>query len=132
MSTWVEPKTNWISSDYLNASDLNRVEGNTDYLADSIANFKARPAVVSIKTDWDMLDFPFLDEMNRLEENINILKDSLQEPVGYVDPVTTALMTAQHMNYIENDLILLKRITDGVVDSFLFVGTFYCGESTEL
>jgi hypothetical protein len=130
MSTWISPKTNWNSEDYFNVADRNRIEGNTDYVADLVAIWGDKPSVVNIKTDWTITDFGFYADILKIETNVNVIKDYMASPDGYIDPVSSLPLDYNRLNIIENDLILLKTMTERIEQQFLYVGTFICGEAS--
>jgi hypothetical protein len=39
MSTWTEPKTDWVATDYFNLSDYTRITGNLNYIHDLASSF---------------------------------------------------------------------------------------------
>lgn len=74
---WIEPKTDWVSSDYFNYSDYNRIKNNIAYL---------RSAALELYVDFpysDMGDdksgydqFPYADEFNLMESNLESIKNN--------------------------------------------------------
>jgi hypothetical protein len=130
MSVWITPKTDWNSENYFNPSDRNRIEGNTDYVADLVAVWGNKPSIVNVRTNWDITDFGFYDDILKMESNINVIKDYMAAPNGYVDPVSSLPLDYNRLNIIENDLILLKTMTEKISQQFLYVGQFTCGESS--
>lgn len=130
MSTWSTPRTNWNSEDYFNVVDRNRIEGNTDYVADLVSVWGNKPSVVNIKTDWAINDFGFYDDILKIETNINVIKDYMATPNGYIDPVSSLPLDYNRLNIIENDLILLKTMTERIEQQFLYIGQFVCGEAS--
>lgn len=72
---WQQPKTDWTSVDVYLATDLNRVEQNTQYMRDEIvASGYAVPELI-YKTDWKQEDILFNDDFNRIEGNIKTIAD---------------------------------------------------------
>ncbi len=39
MSTWTEPKTDWVATDFFNLSDYERIKGNLNYIHDLASSF---------------------------------------------------------------------------------------------
>lgn len=39
MSTWTEPKTDWVATDYFNLSDYTRIKNNLNYIHDLASSF---------------------------------------------------------------------------------------------
>jgi hypothetical protein len=134
---WITPKTDWAVSDYYNYADLNRVENNTDYLADYIATFAAHPSLTSIKTDWAKTDLVFKAVLNKVENNIAALRSTLAAtPTGWITLVTDweSLDKFDYIdaNRLETDLVLLKQMAENITAALLNCGNFICGEGTEL
>ena len=73
---WQEPKTNWVSEDYFNYSDYNRIKNNIAYL---------RSLAESLFVDFPYTDmgadkssyaqYPYADEFNAMEENLESMRN---------------------------------------------------------
>jgi len=134
---WVTPVTDWVTTDYINFSDFNRVEGNTEYLKDELVNSFGKSISITTDETWDNTGTPYYDEINRMESNINTIKTNWVEPTGWVTPKTdwvtdsivqgTNLSGAQMMNRMEVDLNLLYTTIDASKDYLLPCGTFKSG-----
>ena len=70
---WQTPKTNWTSVDVYLASDLNRVEGNTQYVAEVLASQGYPVPTLSYKLDWTKQDILLASDFNRIEGNVETL-----------------------------------------------------------
>lgn len=72
---WLEPKTDWVSSDYINFSDYNRIKNNIAYLK-SLALSLYPPFVCEELGEDKTLysDFPYADEFNVLENNLDCIR----------------------------------------------------------
>lgn len=73
MSTWVTPKTNWISSDYFNITDYTRIVGNLKYLkkwVDKLFSEVTIESMVDTKTYSSMI---YAEEINAIEHNLQSL-----------------------------------------------------------
>lgn len=73
---WLEPKTDWVSSDYVNYQDYNRIKNNIAYLK-SLAFLLYKPFecdddLGDDKTSYS--DFPYADEFNSLENNLDCIR----------------------------------------------------------
>ncbi len=68
MSTWVTPKTNWVSTDYFNITDYKRIVGNIEYLKD-LANklFNYETKLNSIPAEKQYTSMIYADEINTIE-----------------------------------------------------------------
>ena len=137
---WTTPKTTWVTTNYINIADFNRIEGNTEYLKDVLVNDFGKTISITIDTSWANTDFPYYDELNRMEGNINTLNTNWVTPTGWVTPKTdwvtgsivqgTNLTAAQMMNRMEVDLELLYDSVEGTKDYFLVSGTFTAGTNS--
>lgn len=73
---WVPPKTDWISSDYFNVEDYDRITGNIRYLkalSDEVFDEFAINAMEEEKTYTSMI---YAREMNAIENNLEILNEN--------------------------------------------------------
>lgn len=74
---WTEPKTDWVSTDFFNLSDYNRIKNNIAYLRD---------LALTVYTDFSWQDmgvdktsyaqYPYADEFNALEDNLESLRQN--------------------------------------------------------
>lgn len=72
---WVEPKTDWVSTDYINYTDYNRIKNNIDYLKDLALSLYLPFAFEEMSPDKSSYsDFPYADEFNALENNLDIIR----------------------------------------------------------
>jgi hypothetical protein len=112
---WQTPKTNWTSNDYINVSDFNRIEGNTQAISDLLTTFSTTPTLGTVKTTWANTDFLYAEELNRIESNVLALKNGFYQPVGWITPVTSWVTGPIGDGYvmanrIETDLLLLYNL----------------------
>jgi hypothetical protein len=135
---WKTPKTDWTTSDYMNADpDVNRIESNIGTLEYILNDTFGKSLSLTNKTDWDNTDIPYYDELNRIEDNINTLETNWVEPTGWETPKTdwvTGLVKqgsntdgADMANRMENNLLLLYNSIEGTADYLLPCGTFKAG-----
>jgi len=125
---WIAPKTNWNNEDYCNAADLNRIEGNTEYIADLVDNNMFILVMDTFKTDWDNKDFPYHTELLRLEDNIKAIKDQTYTPTGFINQTVSVFPSFADFNRWESNLLLLYILINNIINYFQFCGTFTCGE----
>ena len=70
---WIEPKTDWISTDYFNIEDYNRIIGNIRYLkALAEALFKSFDTL-SMGEEKTYVSMIYAREMNAIESNLEII-----------------------------------------------------------
>ena len=114
---------------YYNASDLNRVETATEYIAKLLKLYSYFKSDLVCKKDWLMTDFPTSSEMERYLTNIHLLIDSF-----YIKKDTPSLPT--NMNYLDikkaNDIekILsdLNNLIENMISQLNYCGEIYSGE----
>lgn len=114
---------------YYNASDLNRVETATEYIAKLLKLYSYFKSDLVCKKDWLMSDFPTSSEMERYLTNIHLLIDSF-----YIKKDTPSLPT--NMNYldikkannIEKVLYDLNNLIENMISQFNYCGEIYSGE----
>lgn len=73
--SWLEPKTNWQSTDYINIEDFNRIKNNIQYLktqADSLYP----PFDFSIEEEKTYSDIPYANAWNGLENSLQSIVDN--------------------------------------------------------
>lgn len=107
---WKEPKTNWVSTDYFDAEDYNRIIGNIGYvreLADDLFLHISKEDLGEEKTHLSML---YAREMNAIESTLETLNlETYQFEVGetmeYRANGSTPLWS--ELNRIESAIFLL-------------------------
>lgn len=128
-------KTDWGALDYYNAVDLNRVEANTQYIADYLNILSYLVTLEPIETGRDYKSIAFADELSRVERNIHAVATGFITPSGYEQPKGWAALAPfdyREANRLERNLQLLYTWATGVVASFKRCGTFICGEGGEI
>lgn len=63
---WKEPKTDWVSDDYINAEDYNRIIGNIAYLRE-LEQELYQPVWCRELTEKAVDEFPYAVEFNAIE-----------------------------------------------------------------
>ena len=116
MSGWIEPVVDRILQDikdrneraYLNYWDLNRIEQNTEYLADLLNGYGYNQNITH-KTDWLMGDFPYSAEMERVRTNVLELLEVYHEQETPL-PTTLEKLDWKKLNALENNLKLMYEM----------------------
>ena len=132
---WQTPKTNWNSDDYYNFGDLNRVEGNSDAVADVIDYYSGvKPTLTGLVTNRDNTRFEYYDDLNRIENNVIVLKTASYEPPGWITPVTDWAsgdpFDYVDANRLEVNLLALYTLVCNIRDYIPYCGTFACGQDS--
>ena len=108
----------------LNASDLNRIENNIQYLSDNLSDLYYF-STVATKT-WNTSDLPTVSDIDRLIQNVLTIILSICEDTP---DLPTSLLTLADVNSIESNINKIKMILDEMNTSTLECDTFECGEA---
>lgn len=134
MATWQEPKLDWAPDDFFNAADANRIEENTEYLADLMASkFPPAPDLVPPVTDRDKTAIDYAADINRMEGNIGAIRQAFFSPPDTEPPKTDwqagqpfgwrdARRMEQNIASLHYYLTVSDRYTQ-------YCGTFYAGQA---
>ncbi len=127
----IQLKTDWTREDYYNAGDLNDVEANTQYIADTAGELGYPIALEDVKTDRDYRSLPFADDISRVERNIAALANGFIAPPGY-EPhkvwVSLQGFDYREANRLARNLLMIHEWLIRAAASMRFCGTFACGE----
>jgi hypothetical protein len=110
----------------LNLTDLNRIEGNIAYLAETMEIFSYSPNIHGKK--WNIADLPNRNDMSRIIENIRSLVSSYYSPSS-PPSLPTTILSYSDLNAIEENLYLIKELLDCMQSSFKKVGTIKSGSN---
>lgn len=122
MATWTTPKTDWVSSDYFNVADYNRIKENVLYLTE-LANelFSGfSPSSVVPTADKTVSDWYFATEFNGFEQRVRELYSFTMSKTWSARTFSAngAFINYSELNRLESaelDLYLnLKNIADGL------------------
>lgn len=121
---------NMTQKGHLNAEDLNRIEGNTQYLHEVLLayGYSQNPTT---KTDWVMSDFPYVDEMERVRLSVAEIISGYYSQTTTV-PSSIESLTWQKLNDLENVLLQVKEMIARMEQSFRYSGTFNAGQGVSL
>ena len=110
----------------LNLSDINRIEGNIEYLAERMESYSYAPNIHSKR--WGRVDLPNQNDMSRIVENIRALIGAYYPPHN-PPALPTTMLSYEDINAIEENLYLLKQMLDCMENSFRKVGTIKSGST---
>ena len=113
----------------LNLFDLNRIEDNITFLAESMESFAYSPNVHG--KQWNRVDMPNQNDMSRIVDNIRSLIESFYPP-NHPPSLPVTMLSYNDINAIEENLHLLKQMLDCMQSSFKKVGTIKSGSRTIL
>lgn len=125
------PLKTWGPNDEYGPEELNRIEANTQYIAEYLEDAGYPAILESVKVDRDITGYEFGDSLSRVERNIDALAQGFIAPPGYQAPKAwSAGMRHSYVdaNRLEQNLHLLHNWALGVVASFKHCGSFACGE----
>lgn len=111
----------------LNAADLNRIEGNCEYLSELLHSC-GYTSHVTVKTDWSMTDFPTLTEFTRIRDNITELMRAYAQAEDMPDMRTDSRTDYVEINNMEFDLYMINRMIANMKAIYIYSGELYGGE----
>ena len=82
---WVTPKTNWVSNDYYNYTDLNRVETNIAEVRSYLISIGYEVTPIDFITNRTNLSYDLTDSLNRIEDNLDAMRCAFITPLDWVD-----------------------------------------------
>ena len=125
---WIEPVNNRKSAVKYDKTDLNRVGNNMQYLADLLNNYGYAVAV-SPKTDWVYADVHKQGLMSQILIDLQALEDAYYTLTSTPAPAESmASLYWYDANDIEQILLDINNLLEGMIAQFKFSDTFYCGE----
>ena len=108
----------------LNLLDLNRIEDNIAFLAESMESYSYAPNIRGKR--WGREDMPTQSDMSRIISNIRSLIDSFYPP-DKPPSLPNTMLSYEDINAIEENLSLIKQLLDVMQTSFKKVGTIKSG-----
>lgn len=113
----------------LNVSDINRIEGNIEYLGNLLADHGYRVSVFT--KSWTNNDLPNQGDVERILNNVRSLLDSY-----YTHPASPSIpdkmLSYEDVNAVEQSLFLIKELLDCMVASSRTCDTFQSGSTIRL
>lgn len=113
----------------LNLSDINRIEGNIQYLSDRLSKWYYKSSV-SCKR-WERSGLPTEKDVRRILSNLKQIIDSYCQMEG-TPSVPSSMARYTDINAIEKNLYNIKQLLDAMEGSFLCSGTFQAGAARML
>lgn len=131
----ITPKTDWTTSDYYNAVDVNRVEANTQHIAQLLESVGYTPVLSNVVVDWTIEGIPYLIGINRIESNIEALAEAFITPLGWGTTKNWSVSNGfdcNDANRLERNLQLINDLLLKAIDNFRYCGTLATGEEGEI
>lgn len=132
---WIEPIIDRSATDiknktskaYLNYTDLNRIEGNTEYLKDLLISYGYSNGItnLSIKTNWTYSDLITRTEADRIRNNINALRDTFCNLSTLQTIVFDNTFTYTQLNVLESNEKELDTYINYMSNSFNYCNDIY-------
>jgi len=110
---------------YYNATDLNRVGHNIDYLA-GLLNSYGYAVAVAPKTDWQINDIQRATGMEQYIADLNALKDGFYGTVPLPDGMDD--LTPEAANNIERLLLEIEQSINNMAAALFYSGELFAGE----
>lgn len=115
---WITPKTNWVSSDFINYTDYERIRGNLDHLHDLSAElYYGMPNLNPMVAKASYSDYPYASEWNALEINLHrifsniVTVRSIGNQMTFYDNGTTP--NYEELNRIESAMLNMYNTLTG-------------------
>jgi hypothetical protein len=125
--TWLTPKTNWVSTDYYNANDINRVENNIGMVRQMLVAIGYNISAMTINTSRVNSNYDLVSSINRIENNLNNLRLEFVTPTNWLPLITWTIdtkLTHNDANRWESNIKSLYDLATAVPQSFRHAGTF--------
>ena len=118
----------WNHSKYepWNASDFNRLETWTTYLA---AQLRSYGYSVTVQTrTWTRTDYPTRGEVDRIRRNVDALQAGFYSLPDWREIVYNNTLGYEQANALEWDLHTIYVWLERMVAAFVYTGEIYAGE----
>lgn len=66
--SWIEPKTDWVGTDYVNVADYNRIRNNLLYLNDKVNGLFPPEVTADLGEEKTVSDYYYASEFNAFED----------------------------------------------------------------
>ena len=108
----------------LNLTDMNRIEGDIQYLSDRLDELHY-PTGTSCKA-WERSGLPTERDIRRILTNIKLIISAFCQQDNISD-VPTGMSNFSEINAIEENLFAIKQLLDSMTDRFQKSGMFQSG-----
>ena len=110
---WIEPKTDWVATDYFNATDYNRINGNVAHLKAYLATLFKEVEISLSEDEKSYLSLIYAREMNAIEDAVSALNNgsygfTIGEKKTYRANGSTP--TYEDFNRLENAILKLYEM----------------------
>lgn len=147
--SWIKPVTDRTSADAayadkhrdsasnnkgaFNYDDLNRIEGDCQYLADQVNGYGYSVSITT-KTNWAMTDWPSKGNIDRIRSNIQAIEAAYFTLTGTPDMDFTTSFDWDDANDLEQNLKNINILIKQMIQGFRYSGgfNFYSGSEVVL
>ena len=107
---------------FINDTDLNRIEGNLEYLAEHLKGYLTAPP--KCRTNWTSTDLPTKANIERIRRGVTDIMVSFKRPEGCgdIESLTDKPLYFRDVNMLETNLFLLKERLDRIEASYKKTG----------
>lgn len=133
--SWIVSKLDWSPNDFINYDDFNRIENNVQEVAAYLNSIQYSVPILAIVVDRNYSWIDFISSINRIEQNIETIRTSFITPGGYGPAKTWSAgkgFSFEDANRLERNLALLLNLGMLVYESFVYCGSFICGQALPL
>lgn len=67
---WIQPKTDWVSADYFNPEDYNRIVGNLYFLKEMGEKLFGTISLIPMSSEKTFTSTIYASEINNIEKNL--------------------------------------------------------------
>lgn len=127
---WITPKTNFVSTDYYNYSDFNRVENNINEVRNYLNSIQYPIPSIPVVTNRTNTSIDYVSSINRIENNIKTLCTNFVYPPGFIAVKTWSnLLGFSHSdaNRLEVNINALYLCAQKVYEGYKYCGATTCG-----
>lgn len=115
---WTEPKIKWVSTDYFNIGDYNRIKNNLNHIREMALELYTDIPYQEMGQDKTYSDYFYADEINLFEsnlENINVhtFPRNLGDSITFYD--NQPFINYEELNRIESGINIIYKTLSGQI-----------------
>ena len=107
---WTTPKTDWVATDYINYTDINRIINNLRHLRERAIKHYVVPEFTQMTDKLGFSDMFYADEMNTIEDNVDVMNTLCQIDIG--------TKTVYSGNAVGPDYVEFNRIENALLNFY--------------
>ena len=107
---WIEPKTDWVASDFVNSEDYNRIIGNISYLKAKLDALFLSIRKLTLSEEKAVKSLIYAREINSIEQSLETLNiDTYNFDIGETKEYlpNTRTLDFVELNRIESAIFML-------------------------